>query len=123
MMNSELHAMTVARGTALLTPATVSAHVSALGATWQIVDANLMYNAQPDSMNTSAAVVRHAAEIAEQLGHHPDIDVGYRRLRISITTHDSGGLTALDFAFAAQLELWRRAQSTATLSAAPAIQT
>ncbi len=65
----------------------------------------------PSSMRDSAALITQAADIAERLHHHPEVDVGYHRLRIAITTHDCGGLTAIDFAFASQLELWRRAQS------------
>ncbi len=122
-MTSELHDMAAARDTTLLNPAAVATHVSALGTPWQIDDAKLTYRAQPQSMNISAALVGQAAAIAEQLQHHPDLEVGYHRLQISITTHDSGGVTALDFAFAAQLELWRRAQTTAALATAPATQT
>lgn len=34
--------------------------------------------------------------VAEQLSHHPDVIWRYTRLDVSITTHDSGGLTQLD---------------------------
>lgn len=33
---------------------------------------------------------------AETMNHHPDLDVRYRRLRVVCTTHDAGGITALD---------------------------
>lgn len=36
------------------------------------------------------------AERAETMNHHPDLDVRYRRLRVVCTTHDAGGITALD---------------------------
>lgn len=118
-MTCDLHEMTAARSTVLLNSAAVAEQVSALGAPWHIDDGNLTYFAQPDTMTSSAAVASQAAAIAEQINHHPNIALGYHTLRISITTHDSGGLTALDFAFAAQLELWRRAQTHAALAAAP----
>ncbi len=103
--------MSAARGTARLTAHDIATRVRSLGAPWQIVDARLVYNATPLSMRDSAALVSKAADIAEGLNHHPDMAIGYHRLSIAITTHDSGGLTEIDFAFAAQLELWRRAQS------------
>ena len=110
-MTTELHAMAAARSTTRLTADAIATHQRKLGAPWRVVDASLMYDAKPTSMRESAILVTQAADIAERLNHHPDMTVGYHRLRIAITTHDSGGLTALDFAFAAQLELWRRAQT------------
>jgi 4a-hydroxytetrahydrobiopterin dehydratase len=110
-MTSELHAMAADRSTTRLTAPHIATLVSNLGAPWRVVDASLTYDAEPSSMRESATLVTQAADIAEQLNHHPDITVGYHRLRITITTHDSGGLTGLDFAFAAQLELWRRARA------------
>ena len=35
---------------------------------------------------------------AEQADHHPDITVNYRRVTLSWSTHDEGGLTAKDIA-------------------------
>ncbi len=29
--------------------------------------------------------------------HHPDIDIRYNRITLTLSTHDQGGLTALDF--------------------------
>lgn len=46
------------------------------------------------------AFVGFVAEVAENLGHHPDIDVRYNRVRLAVTTHDAGGLTEKDFALA-----------------------
>ena len=40
------------------------------------------------------------ALIAERLAHHPNWTNVYNRVEIETTTHDSGGLTALDFDFA-----------------------
>ncbi len=40
---------------------------------------------------------------AEAAGHHPDIAISYNRVTISLTTHDSGGLTDKDFALAEQI--------------------
>ena len=47
--------------------------------------------------------VNGAAEIAEELGHHPDMDIRYNRVIVSLTTHDAGGLTELDFNLGAKL--------------------
>ncbi|HEU4326863.1 MAG TPA: 4a-hydroxytetrahydrobiopterin dehydratase [Roseiflexaceae bacterium] len=42
--------------------------------------------------------------LAESAGHHPDIDIRYKRVTLALTTHDAGGLTEKDFALAAQID-------------------
>ncbi len=39
---------------------------------------------------------------AEAANHHPDIDIRYNKVRLALTTHDSGGITLLDLALADQ---------------------
>jgi 4a-hydroxytetrahydrobiopterin dehydratase len=46
------------------------------------------------------AFVNKVAEIAEELGHHPDITINYNRVTLSVITHDAGGLTTMDFTLA-----------------------
>lgn len=38
----------------------------------------------------------------EAADHHPDVHINYRRVTLTFTTHSEGGLTARDFAGAAQ---------------------
>jgi 4a-hydroxytetrahydrobiopterin dehydratase len=45
-----------------------------------------------------------AGHIAEQMDHHPDLDIRYRRVRVALNTHDVGGISPLDFEFARRLE-------------------
>lgn len=44
------------------------------------------------------------AEAAEDMDHHPDIDVHWTKLRVSVMTHDKGGLTNLDFELATRVD-------------------
>jgi 4a-hydroxytetrahydrobiopterin dehydratase len=47
------------------------------------------------------AFVNRVADAAEAANHHPDILVhGWNRVRLSVTNHSAGGLTAADFALA-----------------------
>jgi 4a-hydroxytetrahydrobiopterin dehydratase len=49
--------------------------------------------------------VNRVAEAAEAANHHPDILVhGWNRVRLRLTTHSAGGLTAADFALAEGLD-------------------
>ncbi len=43
------------------------------------------------------------AAVVEKADHYPDIHVGFRLVRVEISTHDVGGLTERDFALAAQI--------------------
>ncbi len=42
---------------------------------------------------------------ADELNHHPDLFVGYGKVRVSMVTHDAGGgLTAFDFELARRID-------------------
>ncbi len=43
------------------------------------------------------AFVNKLVEPAEAAGHHPDLEISYNRVKVSLTTHDAGGLTQQDF--------------------------
>lgn len=44
------------------------------------------------------------APVAEALDHHPDWCNQYRRVEVSLTTHEVGGLTEDDFALAHRMD-------------------
>ncbi|MFN0069137.1 MAG: 4a-hydroxytetrahydrobiopterin dehydratase [Limisphaerales bacterium] len=48
--------------------------------------------------------VNAVARAAERANHHPDISINWNRVTLALTTHDAGGLTAKDFALAAQCD-------------------
>jgi 4a-hydroxytetrahydrobiopterin dehydratase len=51
------------------------------------------------------ALVGAVAIVAEEANHHPDILVhGWNKVRLSVTNHSAGGLTAADFDLAAQID-------------------
>ena len=45
-----------------------------------------------------------AALAAESMGHHPEWCNVWNRVTVDLTTHDAGGLTALDFDLAARMQ-------------------
>jgi 4a-hydroxytetrahydrobiopterin dehydratase len=47
------------------------------------------------------AFVNRLAPEAERADHHPDIAISYKRVTLTYSTHDEGGLTDKDFAGAA----------------------
>ena len=50
------------------------------------------------------AFVTQVGFLAEAANHHPDIDIRWRKVALTLTTHDAGGLTERDFNLAAQID-------------------
>ena len=50
------------------------------------------------------AFVNRVAEQADAARHHPDIEVHYDHVRISLSTHDAGGVSEKDVAAAAGID-------------------
>jgi len=43
-------------------------------------------------------------EPAEGMNHHPDLEISWADVKVTITTHSEGGLTANDFELAAKID-------------------
>ncbi len=52
----------------------------------------------------SIAFVSDLVEPAEAMGHHPDLEISWNEVRIRLSTHSKGGLTAADFELAAKID-------------------
>ncbi|HEX4345971.1 MAG TPA: 4a-hydroxytetrahydrobiopterin dehydratase [Vicinamibacterales bacterium] len=52
----------------------------------------------------AVAFVNRLVPGAQASDHHPDITINYKRVKLTYTTHDEGGLTAKDFAGAEMAE-------------------
>lgn len=55
----------------------------------------------------SVGFVRSLVEPAEDMNHHPDLEISWNKVRVSITTHAAGGLTANDFELARRIDALR----------------
>ncbi|MCP5521362.1 MAG: 4a-hydroxytetrahydrobiopterin dehydratase [Verrucomicrobiales bacterium] len=53
---------------------------------------------------TAIRFVNAMARIAEKASHHPDIEIAWNRVTLTLTTHDEGGLTPKDFDLARQFD-------------------
>ena len=56
----------------------------------------------PDFL-TAIRGVEEIAVHAEAMDHHPDIDIRWRTLHLSLSTHSAGGVTQLDIELAYQI--------------------
>ena len=54
---------------------------------------------------SALGLVNAIAILADTMDHHPDILLyGWNKIRISVSTHDQGALTVLDFALASKID-------------------
>ena len=57
-----------------------------------------------DDFAAALAYVNEVGEVAEKENHHPDILIhGWNHVRLTLTTHDEGGLTDADYEMAASI--------------------
>lgn len=71
---------------------------------WELEDDQIQKIFEFDDFPSAVQFVSDVAKLAERYDHHPDIDIRYNRVRLVLTTHSEGGLTALDFDLAADIE-------------------
>jgi len=48
--------------------------------------------------------VGRVAKVADEMDHHPDIDIRYTKVTMSLSTHDAGGITQRDLELAQKIE-------------------
>jgi 4a-hydroxytetrahydrobiopterin dehydratase len=52
----------------------------------------------------SVRFVESLVEPAEAMGHHPDLELSWSTVMVTISTHSEGGLTAADFELAEKVD-------------------
>jgi 4a-hydroxytetrahydrobiopterin dehydratase len=52
----------------------------------------------------SVDFVNRLTPVAEEMGHHPDLEISWDTVTVRITTHSEGGLTGNDFELAARID-------------------
>ena len=72
---------------------------------WSVEDAMLVRTRTLDTFLEALDWVQMVGGIAEQMNHHPDIDIRWRTVTLRICTHDAGDqITALDVEFAQRVD-------------------
>ncbi len=57
-----------------------------------------------DDFVGSVEFVKKLVEPAEEMGHHPDLEISWATVKVTITSHSEGGLTANDFELAGRID-------------------
>ncbi|MCX4746028.1 4a-hydroxytetrahydrobiopterin dehydratase [Kitasatospora sp. NBC_01287] len=71
---------------------------------WHRRDGSITRTADAADFPAAIRVVVAVAEAAEAMDHHPDIDIRWRTLTFTLSTHSAGGLTDLDLRLAARID-------------------
>ena len=74
---------------------------------WRLVTNVLQTRFATRDFATGLVLVQRLAEVAEEMNHHPDVDLRYPHVDVRLTSHDTGGVTGRD------VELARRASEAA----------
>ncbi len=71
---------------------------------WDLDGTRIVRTLEFDGFEEAVEFVNDVADIAERHGHHPDIDIRYDKVVLSISTHSAGGLTEEDFLLAGAID-------------------
>jgi 4a-hydroxytetrahydrobiopterin dehydratase len=88
-----------------LTAEEIRPYLDDLGNDWRVVeDHHLEKDYRFRNFREALAYTNRVGELAEDVGHHPDIELSWGRVRLTVFTHKIGGLHEADFVFAAKAD-------------------
>jgi 4a-hydroxytetrahydrobiopterin dehydratase len=79
-----------------LAPVDLSAALADLPSVYRGSAGHLQVRLQAPTFAAAVELVGRAAATAETLDHHPDIDIRWRTVTFTLSTHSAGGITQLD---------------------------
>jgi 4a-hydroxytetrahydrobiopterin dehydratase len=71
---------------------------------WTVREGKLHRELQFADFTRAFGFMASCALVAERLGHHPEWFNVYNKVVIDLTTHDAGGISAMDFELAAAID-------------------
>jgi 4a-hydroxytetrahydrobiopterin dehydratase len=71
---------------------------------WKSKDQRLTKTFLFPDFKSALDFVNRIGEVAERLGHHPDVHLAWGRVDVETWTHDAGGLTEKDTLLAAEID-------------------
>jgi 4a-hydroxytetrahydrobiopterin dehydratase len=57
-----------------------------------------------DDFSHAMDFVTHVGDLAEEHDHHPDIDIRYNKVTLTLSTHSDGGVTDKDIKLATEID-------------------
>lgn len=89
--------------TALLTESDITAALADLPK-WQREGQSLTQTVDCPDFPAAIALVNRVAKAAEEANHHPDMDIRWRTVTFTLSTHSAGGITSLDVLLAQRID-------------------
>jgi 4a-hydroxytetrahydrobiopterin dehydratase len=86
--------------TAVLSQSEIDQALRSLHEGWAGTPANLSRSIEFADFPTAVEFINRIAPHCEQLDHHPDLGLHWRRVDVEVSTHSEGGVTALDVTLA-----------------------
>lgn len=72
---------------------------------WRLDGATIVREIPTSNFAAAVGLLNAIAILAEQTDHHPDMLIyGWNKLRITLSTHDQGGLTIFDIRLAKNID-------------------
>ena len=85
--------------------AEIESYLADLGHEWRVVDDHhLEKEFRFADFKQALAYTNRVGELAERIGHHPDIYLAWGKVRLTVWTHKIDGLNEPDFVFAAKAD-------------------
>jgi 4a-hydroxytetrahydrobiopterin dehydratase len=109
MDNSHLvkgHCVPCEGGTKPMESSEVAKYLTLLKTPWMVTDEGKKIEKlfKFKDFKEAMGFVNKVADIAQEQGHHPDIEISYNKVEIKLTTHAIGGLSTNDFIMASKVE-------------------
>ena len=71
---------------------------------WNLVGKEIKKTYEHKDFVHAMGFVNSVALLAEKANHHPDIDIRWNKVTLTLSTHSAGGLTEKDFILAKEIE-------------------
>ena len=71
---------------------------------WTLEEDFIRRTYQMPGFRAALAFVQFVGELAEARDHHPDIEIRYNKVTLTLSTHSAGGLTDKDFELAGMID-------------------
>lgn len=71
---------------------------------WTRTGDSITRTIEASSFPAGIDLVGRVAAVAEEANHHPDIDIRWRKVTFTLSTHSAGGLTTSDIALAKRID-------------------
>jgi len=88
----------------LLNEQEIKSKLSTIDKSWSISDKNIKRTFVFKDFIEAFSFMTSVAIISEKLNHHPNWENVYNKVTITLSTHDAGGLTDLDFKLALAID-------------------